>query len=1059
MRGRTTHDARRTTHDARRTTHDARRTTHDARRTLTWLMILACSLLGGCDACTPLTDFDVDGLSYRDEVGIYGTSPFVPDTDGDGLLDGEEVDYWAARTDGIAWDSDLDTVHSGERSTGDGLVNLLDPDSDNDGLLDGDEARGWTISLEGVPRQVTADPASPDTDGDGAPDAMERLGWTMRVLGVERLVQGDPRVADTDGDTLTDWRERVMGSDPARPRSFAAHYTDASRADHIHAMDVATGIECPAILLGAEEATRVTSVRERFADGGVTFSYEFHFFQPDANGEPITVELASVDDSDQLDPTNSFSQVTLTRHPVKGQAAQQGDPDYLETNLIGGAGSIPAQPQASVRGWYMVQLLYHVETGGRAIRFRVTDAGGKRLPIYWIDDPPLTLVDIALEVEVAAPGSFAYYKGGAYRNAERGEYSYVTGVTLDGNLLYERAFDQGKFSFPLGYLSGGTHVLMARWESSGGYPTKLWESVCEHSFDPSDTKKSWDPVQMLYLGNLHTRDYDAWSEGVAFTQRNGEPGDRPAPVRRGGTFSVALEGASLGTGDGDVKVFTLATGAEVTWPAFRAKVADYTGGYHVAGAFEARQREHWTVTVPEDAPVGRYVLRGYDASGQQLTWPGNPAGDILFYVLYDPYPLVDGVSFTKQELETWAYDEDEDGKQWDGYGNDADHERDDDAAFQRPPAGQNYATHRYRLHAIRRDPSRASPTSVLDLAIAAVDGTQDEMDAMLRLHRLTNQRIRWESWDGALDAENALVHSPVPFTPDEAATYAVSGSFPASRQFVGQCQDFANSLTALARSIGIPARPASAVQGPGECLPQCGLFGWNYHVFTEVFLGASHLPRQGGTRGPSDPAPSDDDPWVLFDANDAVAGGGTGFGIQCRKPWGVSADGIDTRADYYRTSRETCYAEHVTMPGPVLAEPAAITISGLDWDPAVPYGQLASRTSVAERYRPAVPVEYWITTSGVGGDMGWGDKDFFKIDAGAGGATVEAVALGADLDVRLCSYPDDGDPSVPDIVDQCASPGPVVTLGPGVHGIVVFSGLPAGDDRHGNYVRYELRVQ
>lgn len=71
------------------------------------------------------TDTDDDGLSDDEEILVYETSPNVPDTDGDLIPDGQEIDFW-----GSAWNGDAD---------GDGLINLLDPDSDNDGVPDGQD--------------------------------------------------------------------------------------------------------------------------------------------------------------------------------------------------------------------------------------------------------------------------------------------------------------------------------------------------------------------------------------------------------------------------------------------------------------------------------------------------------------------------------------------------------------------------------------------------------------------------------------------------------------------------------------------------------------------------------------------------------------------------------------------------------------------------------------------------------------------------------------------------------------------------------------------------------
>ena len=94
----------------------------------------------------PASDADGDDLTYAEEIS-HGTDPYKPDTDEDGITDGDELSYW-----GINWDMDPDN---------DTLINLLDPDSDNDGLLDGAEL------------QLGTDPLNPDTDGDGIFDGVD----------------------------------------------------------------------------------------------------------------------------------------------------------------------------------------------------------------------------------------------------------------------------------------------------------------------------------------------------------------------------------------------------------------------------------------------------------------------------------------------------------------------------------------------------------------------------------------------------------------------------------------------------------------------------------------------------------------------------------------------------------------------------------------------------------------------------------------------------------------------------------------------------------------------
>ncbi|HTP00302.1 MAG TPA: hypothetical protein VMJ64_02940 [Anaerolineales bacterium] len=114
------------------------------------------------------SDSDGDGLVNQVEAQM-GTDPNVPDTDVDGLMDGQEA-----------------------LKTG---TNPLNPDTDADGLKDGDEARLGT------------NPLSPDTDGDGLPDGAE-------------IAQGtNPMNPDTDGDGLMDGAEHKPCPDPLNPDS------------------------------------------------------------------------------------------------------------------------------------------------------------------------------------------------------------------------------------------------------------------------------------------------------------------------------------------------------------------------------------------------------------------------------------------------------------------------------------------------------------------------------------------------------------------------------------------------------------------------------------------------------------------------------------------------------------------------------------------------------------------------------------------------------------------------------------------------------------------------
>jgi TolB protein len=136
-------------------------------------------------------DSDGDGLTNSEEVTL-GTDPNNADSDGDELLDGDEVRNLG--TDPLNSDTDADGLSDGEefirRST-----DPRNPDSDGDGLGDGDEV------------QRATDPLNPDTDQDGLGD------------GAEINLGTDPLNPDSDNDRLLDGQETPPCPDPLNPDS------------------------------------------------------------------------------------------------------------------------------------------------------------------------------------------------------------------------------------------------------------------------------------------------------------------------------------------------------------------------------------------------------------------------------------------------------------------------------------------------------------------------------------------------------------------------------------------------------------------------------------------------------------------------------------------------------------------------------------------------------------------------------------------------------------------------------------------------------------------------
>lgn len=142
-------------------------------------------------------DGDLDGLTLPEEI-FYGTLPDNADTDGDGILDGDEVHPGTGDpTDPTDDDSDGDGLSDGdERDLG------TDPnqsDSDGDGISDLDEVECGGTDTD-------------DRDGDGVPDAEEQGG------GAEDR--------DTDGDEFPDWCDKDDDGDGISTETEGSGDTD-----------------------------------------------------------------------------------------------------------------------------------------------------------------------------------------------------------------------------------------------------------------------------------------------------------------------------------------------------------------------------------------------------------------------------------------------------------------------------------------------------------------------------------------------------------------------------------------------------------------------------------------------------------------------------------------------------------------------------------------------------------------------------------------------------------------------------------------------------------------
>ncbi len=133
----------------------------------------------GTDPNNP--DTDGDGLKDGEEVFTYFTNPLKPDTDGDNLNDYDEV--FKHHTNPTLADTDIDGLNDGEE-----IVRKTDPllaDTDGDVLLDGDEVNKYKTN-----------PLKSDSDDDNLSDGDEVTKYNT-----------NPALADTDNDLLKDGDE------------------------------------------------------------------------------------------------------------------------------------------------------------------------------------------------------------------------------------------------------------------------------------------------------------------------------------------------------------------------------------------------------------------------------------------------------------------------------------------------------------------------------------------------------------------------------------------------------------------------------------------------------------------------------------------------------------------------------------------------------------------------------------------------------------------------------------------------------------------------------------
>ncbi|UDQ98895.1 hypothetical protein AAEX28_02115 [Lentisphaerota bacterium WC36G] len=161
------------------------------------------------------------GRVFIDFENKYFCDPNSPDTDGDGLLDGEEVNNYQTNPNKV--DSDNDGIND-KAEVINGLnplvVNTPDTDTDGDGLTDHEEVFNYYTN-----------PTEVDSDNDGLSDKAEidnKLNPNYSNVGLDydydgisdidevTIYQTNPIEADTDGDGIDDNIELENNTDPTK---------------------------------------------------------------------------------------------------------------------------------------------------------------------------------------------------------------------------------------------------------------------------------------------------------------------------------------------------------------------------------------------------------------------------------------------------------------------------------------------------------------------------------------------------------------------------------------------------------------------------------------------------------------------------------------------------------------------------------------------------------------------------------------------------------------------------------------------------------------------------
>ncbi len=267
-------------------------------------------------------DSDCDGLSDIEEEKL-GTDPLNPDTDGDGLTDGDEMGV-TVNPDPANCPNFVPSTHPANPT------NPLRKDSDCDGLTDQEELSTYRT-----------DPNNWDSDGDGLSDGLEVGRTTAQnpdplncpdfVGDADPATTTDPNNADTDGDGIQDGAEdsnqngradqgELNPNDPADGRSSAVQAACATQ--NLKKISIYDAMEGDIRIAATAEFSEVTKIAN--------------------NGVPVGVML--------YNPTAKVVGLVLSKAPAGATAVAE---EANARSLISALGSVTVSltPSADSASW------------------------------------------------------------------------------------------------------------------------------------------------------------------------------------------------------------------------------------------------------------------------------------------------------------------------------------------------------------------------------------------------------------------------------------------------------------------------------------------------------------------------------------------------------------------------------------------------------------------------------------------------------------------------------------------------------------------------------------